>query len=629
MKRFFIYVLFCTATATAAAQVTGDEDKDMYNKGQQRDQQTIDEAVNGWWTQSMKTHEARIAWWQQAKFGMFIHWGVYSLPGGEWKGQKVGGYAEHLMRVKKITRSEYLQLAHGFNPVLFNADEWARTARDAGMRYMIITAKHHDGFAIYPSAVSDFNIHDQTPFKRDPLAALSAACKKYGIKFGFYYSHAFDWEHPDAPGNDWEYNNPGGDKNLFGGREWFDHHPELLPKAVKYVNEKAIPQIKELLTKYHPDIIWFDTPHKLPFSENLRILKAIRETDPNVVVNGRLARNATRNYGDYLNTADRPAEFAPVPGTPGSTDWEAIPTTNESYGYSRYDNSHKSVPFFIQLLAKAASKGGNLLMNIGPKGDGAIDTRDLAILKGIGSWIRQNGESIYGVKQSPLPLQNWGVITMRENKVYLHVFNFPADRKLYVGGLQAAVGKAYTLAGKKMLNTKRMGPDDVQIDLTGVAEDAANTVVVLEVEEQPKAGQAFFVAPNIPITRLLAFDAQLQGKGFGFGDGKADRYYVDGWKLPAQQLVWNLRTMEARSYDVVIKYVTGTECGGNYKLLLNHAAAIEGKVQQTKGGVITEKIGELKLKQGLNTLQLSPVTITGTELMKLLEVQLVLPATGK
>jgi alpha-L-fucosidase len=183
------------------------------------------------------------------------------------------------------------------------------------------------------------------------MKELAAACKKYGLKFGFYYSHAFDWEDPDAPGNDWDYENPGGDLNLFGGRNWYDIHPELLPKAIQYVDKKAIPQIRELLTNYHPDILWFDTPHKLPLSENIRILKQ-READPNVVVNGRLARSDHYNFGDYKNTADRPAEFFPVSG-----DWEAIPTTNESYGYSKEDNSHKPASHFIRLLAKAASRG--------------------------------------------------------------------------------------------------------------------------------------------------------------------------------------------------------------------------------------------------------------------------------
>src|SRR5688572_6029438 len=345
MKRIFIYIIFFV-TYTASAQTTGDEDKEILNRAKQRDQQAIDDALNSWWIASMRTHEQRTKWWREAKFGMFIHWGIYSLPGGEWKGRKVSGYAEHLMRKEEISRGEYLELAQQFNPVKFKAEEWMLNAKKAGMKYFIITAKHHDGFALYDSKVSDFDIIDQTPFKKDPMMELSVAAKKHGIKFGFYYSHAFDWEHPDAPGNDWEYNNPGGDK-LIGGANWYDIHPELLPKAQKYVNEKAIPQIKELLTKYHPDILWFDTPHKLPLSENIRILKAIRETDKNVVVNGRLARNSATNFGDYRNTADRPAEFYPV-----NENWEAIPTTNESYGYHKFDSSHKSVSHFIQLIAR-------------------------------------------------------------------------------------------------------------------------------------------------------------------------------------------------------------------------------------------------------------------------------------
>lgn len=255
----------------------------MANNVKTRDQKAIDEAVNGWWSVSMKTRDTRLAWWKDARFGMFIHWGIYSLPAGEWEGKNTGGYAEHLMRKAKIPRSTYLELAHRFDPVKFNADKWVRAAKYAGMRYLIITAKHHDGFAMYNSQVSDYNIVKQTAWKHDPMVDLAAACKKYGLKFGFYYSHAFDWEHPDAPGNDWDYQNPGGDLNLFGGRDWYDQHPELLPKAVNYVDKKAIPQIKELIIKYHPDILWFDTPQKLPLSENIRILKAIRETDPNIV----------------------------------------------------------------------------------------------------------------------------------------------------------------------------------------------------------------------------------------------------------------------------------------------------------------------------------------------------------
>jgi alpha-L-fucosidase len=598
----------------------GDEDKEMFNRGKQRDQQAIDEAVSGWWTASMKNHDERIAWWQQARFGMFIHWGIYSLPGGEWKGKKVDGYAEHLMRKEKITRADYLALAHQFNPVLFDADAWARHAKEAGMKYMIITSKHHDGFAMFDSKVSDFNIVQQTPFKRDPMAELSAACHKYGIKFGFYYSHAFDWEHPDAPGNDWEYSNPGGDKGLYGGGNWFNLHPELLPKAQKYVNEKAIPQIKELLAKYHPDILWFDTPSKLPLSENIRILKAIREVDNNVVVNGRLARTSEISFGDYKNTADRPLEFYPVTG-----DWEAIPTTNESYGYHKFDNSHKPVSAFVQLLAKASSRGGNLLMNIGPRGDGAFDSKDLKILQGIGDWMQKNGESIYGTVASPLPLQSWGVSTLKGNTLYLHVFNWPTDHKLYVGGLQSEWNKIYLLADKKALTANRVNENDVVIDLPAKMPDTMNTVIAIELKGSLKTDAVRVLPANMPVHRLLAFDAQLQGDKFSYGDGKAGKYYVQNWKSANQWLSWTFRTTKPAAFTINMKYLAGEGNGGTFLLQTgNHSKEIKitGSGSDTK--VLTdENMDTIELPAGTHQLIIKPVSIVDKgELMKLLELQL-------
>ncbi len=225
-----------------------------------------------------------------------------------------------MMRSQKIPRTEYAEkVASVFNPVKFDAEEWVRLIKAAGMKYVIITAKHHDGLAMYPSSVSRYNMRDATPFKRDPMHELAIAARKHGLHFGFYYSHAFDWEHPDAPGNDWDYNNPAGDKGLHGGLLWYDKHPELLEKARKYVDEKAIPQIVELVKNYQPDILWFDTPSKIPLSENLRIMKAVREVGPNVVINGRLARGLGHSFVDYKNTGDRAAEMVPTEG-----DWERV-----------------------------------------------------------------------------------------------------------------------------------------------------------------------------------------------------------------------------------------------------------------------------------------------------------------
>ncbi|HET9571661.1 MAG TPA: alpha-L-fucosidase [Bacteroidales bacterium] len=605
-------------TTSVFAQVKGDEDADMSNKAQSRDQLAIDDATQGWWKASMTNHDQRIEWWQQARFGMFVHWGVYATPGGEWKGKLVSGYSEHLMRKEKISVKEYLNdVVKPFNPVDFNADEWIRLAHDAGMKYFIITAKHHDGFAMFDSDVTDYNIVDATKYGKDPMKDLAAACKKYGVKFGFYYSHAFDWEDPKAPGNDWDFGNPGGDLNLFGGRNWYDVHPELLPKAVEYVNEKAIPQIKELIAKYHPDILWFDTPHKLPLSENLRILKAIREVDKNIVVNGRLARSGSGNFGDYQNTADRPAEFFPVEGN-----WEAIPTTNESYGFSKHDNSHKPVSFFIPLLANAASRGGNLLMNVGPMGNGMIDPRDTIILSGIGRWMKVNSESIYGTHKSSLPFQSWGVTTQKGNLVYLHVFAWPKDGKLTVGGLKTLPVKTWFLSdpAKKQLPTKKLKTPDVQIALPNNALDPVNTVIVLEMKGSMDTDTVRLLSSNSS-NRLLAFDAKLNGKGFSYGDGKTDRYFVDGWAKVSQSVCWPFRLNNAVLAQLSIRYQADNQCGGVLNVKVD-GQTFKLDIKPTSGKTEIRKVivGQCKLTPGVHELLLQPEVITGKALFQLFEV---------
>lgn len=608
---------FLLADIKSEAQVKGDEDKEMFNRVIVRDQKAIEEAREGWWTESMKGRDKRIKWWREARYGMFIHWGLYSLPGGVWKGKLVSGYSEHLMRKEKITRSDYLKLAQEFNPLNYNAEQWILAAKKAGMRYFIVTAKHHDGFAMFDSKASDFNIVKQTSFKRDPMAELAAAAKKHGMKFGFYYSHAFDWEHPDAPGNDWEYQNPGGDK-LIGGANWFDAHPEWLPKAVKYVDEKAIPQIKELINNYRPDILWFDTPHKLPLSENMRILKTIRETDPNVVVNGRLVRSATGNFGDYANTADRPAELLTVEG-----DAEAIPTTNESYGYSQHDRSHKSAKFFIQLLANSASRGANLLMNLGPKGDGAFDERDQVILDSIGDWLVQNGDAIYGTKKSTLPIPAWGVSTIKDQKLFLHVFNEPEDGNLVVAGLKNKVKSAYLLSDqtRNNLEVKRLNASDVNIKLPSKSAQEANVVLVLEFEGHLQTDSLRLLDPKISQNRFLVFDAKQHGQKFSYGDGKTDRYYVTGWKSEDAYLSWGIKSLETTVYKIVLKYIA-EKGGSTFTVNVGDFSKQETVETSVNGAVLSKEIGVVHLGPGKYQLNIKPKDIKVEELMKLLEIQL-------
>ncbi len=588
-----------------------------------RDRQAVEDAVTSWWPQSMVNRESRLSWWREARFGCFIHWGAYSLTGGRWKGEKSHGYAEHLMRAKKITLEEYKDIfIDKFNPEEFDAEEWVKLIKAAGMKYLVITAKHHDGFAIYPSEAYPFDIR-MTPFKRDPLEELREACRRHGIKYGFYYSHAFDWEHPDAPGNDWEYTNPGGDLKLYEGpgKLWFAEHPDLLPRVSEYyVSQKSIPQIIELIKKYEPDILWFDTPHKLPLSENLRILKAIRETDDRVVVNGRLARGwGFDTFSDYVNTADRALEIFPCEG-----DWETIPTTNESYGYSMDDHSHKPASVFIQLLAKSAARGGNVLMNLGPMGNGKIDERDIPILQEVGAWLDINGESIYGTQRTPLDVQCWGESTRKGNQLYLHVFHWPKDGELVIGGLKNHIRKAWLLSDpdKKPLGTKRINYYDWAVRLPKDAPDKNDSVVVVEIDGEAMVHPGKLLSEkNTNILR--AFDAEVS-PGIGYGDGKKGNDYIFGWKSINQLVKWKIRLYHATAFKLVMKYSTASpENAGIYRIYVGDQT-IENRVEPTSNPKeISKAEHDVTIAAGEHDVMIMPVGIDGEELMRLYSVMLV------
>lgn len=625
--RHCLILMLSTAVMVVMGQVNvnkGNEAADMFNDPSTRDRNAISAAEAGWWKESLVGQEQRIKKWKEASFGMFVHWGIYSQYGNIWKGKRGGGYAEHLMRVMQIPRQEYLDSAARFNPVNFNAEEWVMLAKNAGMKYFIITSKHHDGFAMYPSQYASAYSTKSTAFKRDPMAELAKACHKHGLLFGFYYSHAFDWEDPNAPGNDWDYNNPGGDK-LLGGANWFDNHPDWLPKAKRYVDEKAIPQIQELIHQYNPDLLWFDTPHKLPLSENLRILKAIREADPTIVVNGRLARTGDKNYGDYLNTADRPEEFYPVSN---GAYWEAIPTTNDSYGYSLTDMNHKPTAHFIQLLAKAKAMGGNILLNIGPKGDGSFDEPDVDILKGMGLWMTKNKESVMGVDPSPLPRQQWGVITKRKSTLYLHVFNRPKGELLTVGGLTAGIKSLSLLSSKKSIKGYSSDAVGLHIPLDQIAADPADEVIVVQLKQDiaaPESNDLIYVDAQVTENRLLSFYAKQYGDPMKFGDGKRDRYYVSGWKNSNQYLVWDINVLKRAQFNVSVRYVKDVGNTGGDMILKIGGKAFNFSINPsspTSGRGNSIRLGQIDLLLGKQSVELCAKNIVGGETVKFLEVVL-------
>ena len=525
--------------------------------------------------------DRRLAWWREARFGMFIHWGVYSALAGEWKGQKVEGYAEHVQRIAKIKCEAYLEeVVKPFNPTAFDADEWVRAAKDTGMGYIIITAMHHDGVAMFDSKVDDYNVVRTSKFGRDPLRELKVACDKHGIKLGVYYSHAVDW----SLSGDTRFPEPNG--------------PE---RRKACVDRKALPQLLELIRNYQPAILWGDTPHQNPQELNLEILAALRKEHPGLILNGRIAGSA---YGDYHTTSDRPAEFGPMTA-PEEQDWEAIPTTNESYGYHAHDKSHKPAGHFIQLLAKAAARGGNLLLNIGPKGDGTFAEDDRQILDAIAQWWKVNGESIRGTARTPLAPQSWGESTLKENTVYLHVFDWPQDGKLLVGGLNAEVSGAALLADSAtLLPCERIG-HDLQIMLPASPPDAADSVIAVHCKTRPTGDPARLLQTNTG-NKLSVFTAELLGpvdrKGWSLGKGTSITSHARGWTSKDCAVRWETRLVKPATFQVVAHYdapeadKTKVETDGG---------AVAARSEQTFAGTFTVSIGDQTLKgevrqQGMN-----------------------------
>lgn len=598
---FSLLIMLVISTLPLTAQTSGDEQGMEIPETLQlkQDKEALEKASGGWWKDSRKNIAERMSWYNEAKFGCFIHWEVYSVPAGIWKEKRYKGYSEHLMRQAQIPLKEYKEeLVKPFNPTGFDAETWMKHAYEAGMKYFIITAKHHDGFAMYFSEAYPYDM-SLTLYNKDPMHELREAARKYDIKFGFYYSHAFDWEHPDAPGNDWEYpSHPGGDK-LIGGRDWWLERPDFIPHATKYVTEKAIPQIKELIRKYDPDILWFDTPHKLPLFENVRILEAIRESDPEnkIVVNGRLARFADINLGDYINTSDRAAYFYPEKGY-----WESIPTTNNSYGYSVVDTIRKPVSHFIRLLASATSKGGNILMNVGPMGNGEWDNQDVEIFKGVGNWLKIQGEAIYGNEKTDIPVPQWGVTTQKNEIIYAHVYDWPVDGKLVVGGLTSEIANAWIVSDKQKtpLIFRSINGKDLEINLPSIAPDTINTVIALQVKTS-KPAYPIRLLNSQKNNTLLTFDAKLTGNELGYGDGKIYRNYVSNWTNTDQYMEWNLRTSEPVAYDIYLDYNTSDkEDSGNVII------EIAGKTFETAYTPFTEN-------NGLNRLYIGDITLNKSE----------------
>jgi alpha-L-fucosidase len=538
----------------------------------------------------------RLQWFRDAKFGLFIHWGVYSMIGRE----------EWARQILQIPLAEYQYYADNFNPVDFNPAEWAALAKDAGVRYIIITSKHHDGFCMFDSAYTDYDVA-HAKYGKDILAMLSAACKTAGVPLGFYYS-IMDWHHPDyLPRREWEK-----DRSTKGAS---------LSRYMDY----AMNQVKELVTRYDPAVLWFDGQweHTAEEQRAVEIEKMLLGLKPSILINDRLP-----GRGDF----GTPENYVPATGirNPDGTPrlWEACYTMNwNGWGYNRYETEFHSASQLIRQLIEIVSKGGNLLLNIGPQPNGKIPADFVDRLQRIGAWLKVNGESIYGTTASVFErLPFFGRCTVKGETLYLHVMGWPQDRTIRLPGLKTEVRKAYLLADKDKALAFRRAGKDIVVTLPARALDPDATVVAVELAGAPVV-EPWAVGPapdgriELPVY-LAEIKADMGQRAF------LDYFYrttmLTNWQAVSDYPEWTFETSAPGAYDVRVSYAS--VAGGK--------AAYEVEADGQTIGALTEpspsgyfpktfSIGKVTLKPGAHTLRVKIKSIVYNHAMNLETVVLV------
>jgi alpha-L-fucosidase len=436
--------------------------------------------------QKTSTQETRMKWWREARFGMFIHWGPYSVLGGVYNGhqQKRGG-AEWIMNRCKIPVAEYQKYAASFNPVNFDAESIVLMAKDAGMKYIIITAKHHDGFAMFKSNASKFNIVDFTPYKKDVLDALAKACRKHNMKLGFYYSQAQDWNNPGGSvarkiaTEGWANPDSAGIDAFTAANKGHWDPAQMTASMDEYIDKVAVPQVKELMINYGDvAVLWWDTPTGMTDEYALK-LQALLKLQPNIITNDRLKRP------NFPGDTGTPEQKIPGQDELDGKDWETCMTMGSSWGYKSWDSKWKTPETLIRNLCDIASKGGNYLLNIGPDALGQVPEQSIDALKAIGYWMKTNSEAIYATKASPIGTFDWGRCTQKPENgntiLYFSVFNWPVDGKLVISGLLNKVIEARLLASGEKLKTAA-GNDGLSISLPVQAPDSIASVIRITVK---------------------------------------------------------------------------------------------------------------------------------------------------
>ncbi len=495
------------------------------------------------WGNTTVENDAAIAgkakFFDESNFGMFIHWGLFSHLGGKWKNKTYYGIGEWIMNpnMAGIPVEEYKEIAKAFNPVDFDGKAIAQLAKDAGMKYIIITSKHHEGFAMFDSDVHPFNIVDATPFRRDPLKELAAACEELGLGFGFYYSHNQDWTTPGAHG---------------GPKENIDGSPASFKT---YFYEKCKPQVKEICANYGDiDFVWFDTPGNMPKEYVVELADLVRELQPGAMLCSRIGHG----MGDYSSKGDMEVPPRNISGL-----WETCDTNNDSWSFAWYDTNFKSPKEILHRLISTVARGGSYLFNVGPDGKGNIPVIGQKFLLETGQWLRKYPQVVYNAGCSPWGHElAWGDVTTKDHLMFLSIMDWPQDGKLYLPGLETNIVKAKLLkdGNWKAIKYKKQ-KDWIIFDLPYKPVDTPISVIELELNRKAsdaKVNGTHGVYPNVKTTLLAEFaDIQnLEKKKVSwmekFGEWK-HVHQIGKWQADSRA-VWTVEVFEPGYYYINLKY---------------------------------------------------------------------------
>ncbi len=552
---------------------------------------------------SQEVRTSPIQWWQDAKFGMFVHWGVYSVPAGVHNGKPIRNLGEWIMHHARISRAEYAKYASGIAPDGYDPAAWVHLAAEAGMKYMVVTSKHHDGFALFDSKVSKWDAVDATTRKQDLLMPLVEECRKQRMPLGFHYSQALDWWHPGGArfGDPWDESQKGS----------FD----------EYLAKIAVPQIKELLANYGPVAsFFFDTPVQMNAQRAAAIEKAL---PPATLTNDRLYGGSRGSYKSYETQ---------LPRTPDLTrPWELCLSCNDTWGYKSNDENWKSPAVLLRTLIDSVSLGGNVLLNVGPDANGRIPGPAVRALKEVGAWMGTNGESIYGTLRSPYARIPWkGGCTTRalpsgDSVVYLHLYEWPVERELLLPGLTNPISSARLLAHGSVIESVRKGNSW----LLRLPANPGNEIAVIRLELK---GSPVIESPAIEPdgSGMLVLPAELailSGENLRL-ERQQDSHEsnIGYWTKTGDTAKWRINLPVSGEYGGIWNMACAPESAGSVIAILNGRNEELGRfeVPSTGGwGIFRHvKAVPLKLAAGATDLRLVPLTKRGLSIINLRAITL-------